>query len=193
MRAFFLYVSLGFFLLVAVSCAVRRSYPPVIQIPVGQENRQYNYSIQFRKKQLEGILVVRRMNELETRFMFTTYFGMSVFDYSFRCDSFLVNSSIEPLRNRHVEALMASDFRILFAGNGSQAVQDNPAIAEKRTQGRGFLKTRVFINGATPGNPDSVRLHHPWLKLTMNIRRMEEPSSAEEPEALPDSLIEPDL
>lgn len=194
MRMFFQCISSCLILLLLASCGTNRLYPAVIGMPAGDENRQYDYSVQFRKKKLEGFLVVRRMSESEIRFKFTTYFGMSVFDYSFRRDSFLINSCIAPLHNRHVDALMANDFRILFVGNG---VHPSPAtllpLVEKRTQGRGFLKARVSISGDTAGNPDSVRIHHPLLKLTMNLRRLENTPAVEELEEFSDSITGPDV
>lgn len=140
---------------------------------------------------MDGILLVRQVNEKEIRFLFSTYFGMSVFDYSLRGDSFFVNNCIAPLRNKHVEALMANDFRILFTGNTSDSLSNTLKPVEKRTEGRGFLKSKVTINGTSAGNPDSVRIHHPLLRLTMHISRSDDMLQEDEPEEIQDSITDP--
>lgn len=193
MRIFFQFVSIGLCLLVLSACGTQHSYPAVIQLPAGEEAGSYSYSLQFRKKRLEGILVVHRMTPAEIRFLFTTYFGMSVFDYSFRRDSFRVNSCMAPMKRKSVEALMANDFRLLFVGNGTDTATVPFLPVEKRKQGRGFLKSRLTIHRTVAGNPDSITIHHPLLGLTMRINHLADSTPEMDLEESPDSLTEPDI
>ena len=49
------------------------------------------------KHHMSGMLIVRRMPDNEIRIVASTYFGLSLFDFSLRNDQFTVNSCIEPM------------------------------------------------------------------------------------------------
>jgi len=72
------------------------------------------YQLDFMKHHMSGMLIVRRMPDNEIRIVASTYFGLSLFDFSLRNDQFTVNSCIEPMKKEKVLKLLEMDFRRLF-------------------------------------------------------------------------------
>ena len=104
---------------VQTSCSPRISgegstVPPVIELTQGEESQKYNIQLDFMKHHMSGMLIVRRMPDNEIRIVASTYFGLSLFDFSLRNDQFTVNSCIEPMKKEKVLKLLEMDFRRLF-------------------------------------------------------------------------------
>ena len=88
---------------VQTSCSPRISgegstVPPVIELTQGEESQKYNIQLDFMKHHMSGMLIVRRMPDNEIRIVASTYFGLSLFDFSLHDDQFNVNSCIEPMK-----------------------------------------------------------------------------------------------
>ena len=118
---------------VQTSCSPRISgegstVPPVIELTQGEESQKYNIQLDFMKHHMSGMLIVRRMPDNEIRIVASTYFGLSLFDFSLHDDQFNVNSCIEPMKKEKVLKLLEMDFRRLFL-NGKdvrvKATKDN--------------------------------------------------------------------
>ena len=62
------------------------------------------------KHHMSGMLIVRRMPDNEIRIVASTYFGLSLFDFSLRNDQFTVNSCIEPMKKEKVLKLLVCQF-----------------------------------------------------------------------------------
>ena len=94
---------------VQTSCSPRISgegstVPPVIELTQGEESQKYNIQLDFMKHHMSGMLIVRRMPDNEIRIVASTYFGLSLFDFSLHDDQFNVNSCIEPMKRRPCES-----------------------------------------------------------------------------------------
>ncbi|KAB6338673.1 hypothetical protein GA160_22190, partial [Bacteroides xylanisolvens] len=92
---------------VQTSCSPRISgegstVPPVIELTQGEESQKYNIQLDFMKHHMSGMLIVRRMPDNEIRIVASTYFGLSLFDFSLHDDQFNVNSCIEPMKKEKV-------------------------------------------------------------------------------------------
>ena len=113
------------------------------------------------------------MPDNEIRIVASTYFGLSLFDFSLHDDQFNVNSCIEPMKKEKVLKLLEMDFRRLFL-NGKdvrvKATKDN--ATQKRTSGKGFGKSVVYITGDTPGEPAQIKIKHPWIRLTIRLDKL---------------------
>ena len=154
---------------VQTSCSPRISgegstVPPVIELTQGEESQKYNIQLDFMKHHMSGMLI---------RIVASTYFGLSLFDFSLHDDQFNVNSCIEPMKKEKVLKLLEMDFRRLFL-NGKdvrvKATKDN--ATQKRTSGKGFGKSVDYITGNTPGDPAQIKIKHPWIRLTIRLDKL---------------------
>ena len=109
----------------------------------------------------------------EIRIVASTYFGLSLFDFSLRNDQFTVNSCIEPMKKEKVLKLLEMDFRRLFlSGKDTRVKATKDSATEKRTSGKGFGKSVVYITGNTPGDPAQIKIKHPWIRLTIRLDKL---------------------
>lgn len=65
------------------------------------------------------------MPDNEIRIVASTYFGLSLFDFSLRNDQFTVNSCIEPMKKENVLKLLEMEFRRLFLSGKDTRVKAN--------------------------------------------------------------------
>ena len=97
--------------------------------------------------------------------------------FSFFCDFleafFTVNSCIEPMKKEKVLKLLEMDFRRLFlSGKDIRVKTTKDSATEKRTSGKGFGKSVVYIIGNTPGDPAQIKIKHPWIRLTIRLDKL---------------------
>lgn len=176
----FVSLSVLFFLIVQLqtSCSPRISgegstVPPAIELTAGEGSQKYNIQLDFMKHHFSGMLIVRRMPENEIRILASTYFGLSLFDFSLRREDFLVNSCVAPMQKEKVLKLLEMDFKHLFlSGKGIRVRTSKDGAIEKRTSGKGFGKSIVSIAGETQGDPEQVRIRHPWIRLTIQLDKL---------------------
>lgn len=172
MKQGLLSVSLLVLLLLHTSCASRisegsSSLPPVIE--AGKESQKYNIQIDFMKHHFSGMLIVRRMQGDEIRILASTYFGLSLFDFSFQEKTFCINSCIEPMKKEKILKLLEMDFRNLFLNGQKMEIKKKDGNFEKRTCERGFAKSVLYISKNSTGNPSQVRIKHPWIRLVIQL------------------------
>ena len=164
---------------VQTSCSPRISgegstVPPVIELTQGEESQKYNIQLDFMKHHMSGMLIVRRMPDNEIRIVASTYFGVKAFfDFSLHDDQFNVNSCIEPMKKEKVLKLLEMDFRqfvLKWKRRPCEATKDN--ATQKRTSGKGFGKSVVYITDDTPGDPAQIKIKHPWIRLTIRLDKL---------------------
>lgn len=176
------------------SCSPRISgegglVPPAIELSAKEGSQKYNIQLDFMKHHFSGMLIVRRMPDNEIRILASTYFGLSLFDFSLCGDQFKVNSCVAPMQKDNVLKLLEMDFKQLFlkgkgvrvrttkdrsTGKSANHSTDKSAerTIEKRTSGKGFGKSIIFINGETLGDPEKVKIKHPWIRLTIQLDKL---------------------
>ena len=173
MKPSFRFVSLlAIVLLACTSCArkvseSKASLPPLIRVDT--TSQRYNLQFDFMKHHFSGLFIVRRLPNDEIRMLASTYFGLSLFDFSLHNEAFVVNSCIEPMRNEKILRLLEADFKNLFlAQNSVRTVQQRPGF-EKRIDGRGFGKSLLYLStqGAQPAQ--HIEIRHPWLRLKIQL------------------------
>ena len=70
--------------------------PPAIELTQGESSQKYNIQLDFMKHHMSGMLIVRRMPDNEIRIVASTYFGLSLFDFSLRNDQLLSTVALNP-------------------------------------------------------------------------------------------------
>ena len=126
------------------------------------------------KHHLSGMLIVRRMPNEEIRFLATTYFGLSIFDFSLQGETFKVNSCIEPMRKENILKLLENDLKNLFLSSKNIRVKKKSSTFERRISGRGFGKSVFTLSEYLNGEPEQVQIKHPWIRLTIQLNRLKE-------------------
>lgn len=96
MRQSLRYASWLLLLFILLSCSHRvtgeaTALPPILQAEA--QSQKYNLQLDFMKHHFSGMLIVRQMPDNEIRILGSTYFGLSLFDFSLHRDTFnLINS-----------------------------------------------------------------------------------------------------
>lgn len=115
-----------------------------------QRTHLFTMKIDFREKHFSGLLLVKQTGDGYYRMVFNTHFGMGVFDFEFRRDTFLVHSCMEMLRKKRILNLLEKDFRTLFfldvkpRGNTATVYYSGDASMEiNRINGRYYLKNNT--------------------------------------------------
>ena len=87
----------------------------------------FNMQIDFRKNHFSGLLLIKSLQPDVYRIVFTTHFGMSVFDLEFNKGDFRIFYCIDALNKKNVINLLENDFRTLLFLN-LETVQNFPKI-----------------------------------------------------------------
>jgi len=163
---------------IQTSCSPRVSgesstVPPAIELTKGDGSQKYNIQLDFMRHHMSGMLIVRRMPDNEIRIVASTYFGLSLFDFSLRDNKFNVNNCIEPMKKEKILKLLEMDFRRLFLSEkGIRVKTTKDSSTEKRVSGKGFGKSVIYITGHTPGAPAQIKIKHPWIRLTIRLDKL---------------------
>ena len=114
------------------------------------------------------------MPDNEIRIVASTYFGLSRFRlFLFATISLLSTVALNPCKKEKVLKLLEMDFRRLFlSGKDIHVKATKDSATEKRTSGKGFGKSVVYITGNTPGDPAQIKIKHPWIRLTIRLDKL---------------------
>lgn len=177
MRPCLQFVSLFFILFVNSSCSHKinseQSYlPPIVQ--TDSNSQKFNLQLDFMKHHFSGMLVVRRMSENEVRMLFSTYFGLSIFDFSFVGEQFKINSCIDPMKKEKVLKLLENDFKHLFLPKKDIRIKQKSPTFEKRISGKGFAKSVFLLSDFSGSQPECIQIRHPWIRLKIQLDKINE-------------------
>lgn len=199
------------FLLLACSCApsltkgcrkgepvwlAKEEIPPML--PLSDRMQKYTMTIDFMRKHFSGLLVVKQTQSGTCRILFSTHFGLSLFDLEIGRDSLQVHHCIEPLNKKKILNLLGRDFTVLSGfsfGKVNKAIPyictDSPdrkiyyvegtsikgyyrkdlpdgQVREIRI-GSGLRKTTFRSQPGTTGKPTSFRIRHTGLRLSIGL------------------------
>lgn len=146
--------------------------PPIIK--ANTASQKYNMQLDFMKHHLSGMLIVRRMPNEDIRFLATTYFGLSIFDFSLQGETFKVNSCIAPMNKEKILKLLEADLKNLFLNSKKIRVKKKNSTFEQRISGKGFGKSVSILSEYVNGEPEQVQIKHPWIRLTIQLNRLKE-------------------
>lgn len=201
-------------LLLATSCApaitkglhkegrlmvAREQLPPLLDVSSGLH--RYNMTVDIKKNHFSGLLLIKQMEQGIYRILFSTHFGLSVFDFELNGDSLQVHQCIEPLRKKRLLNLLHKDFSTLL---GLNLLKENPGIyykspdterdiAYRLTQppGKGYYRkdnlsgellriqtgrgiTKSIFCRETTGSDSmaTVRIRHPFIGLEIGVEQL---------------------
>lgn len=175
MKKFLRYVSLLALIITTVACAPRKqsvqaSLPEIIV--TDSASRKFNLQLDFMKNHFSGMLIARRMENEEVRLLFTSYFGLSIFDFSLRGDSLHVNSCIEPMRKEKILRILEHDFKQVFLPGENLRIKEKSAIFEKRISGKGLGKAVISLSEFQDGHAQRIQIKHPWIRLKIQFDKL---------------------
>lgn len=182
MKQSFLFANLILVLFLLTSCASskkteRNAAMHAVPIIRAEEHSQkYNMQLDFMKHHFSGLLVIRKLPDNEIRILASTYFGLSLFDFSLHEGEFRVNSCIEPMKKKKMLQLLEMDFKNLFLSEKNIRIKKKSSTFEKRVTGRGLGKSVFYLSQFVSGYPEQVRIRHPWLRLSIQLDKLKEPS-----------------
>lgn len=137
-------------------------------------SQKYNMQLDFMKHHFSGMLIVRELPDNEIRILASTYFGLSLFDFSLRNEEFQVNSCIEPMKKKKILQLLETDFKNLFLNGKNIRIKKKNSTFEKRVTGSGFGKSVFYLSEFVSGHPEQIKIRHPWLRLSIQLDKLKE-------------------
>ena len=137
-------------------------------------SQKYNMQLDFMKHHFSGMLIVRELPDNEIRILASTYFGLSLFDFSLRNEEFHVNSCIEPMKKKKILRLLETDFKNLFLNGKNIRIKKKNSTFEKRVTGSGFGKSVFYLSEFVSGYPEQIKIKHPWLRLSIQLDKLKE-------------------
>ena len=175
MRQSLRYASWLLLLFILLSCSHRvtgeaTALPPILQAEA--QSQKYNLQLDFMKHHFSGMLIVRQMPNNEIRILGSTYFGLSLFDFSLHRDTFIVNSCIEPMRKKKMLKILETDFKNLFLKSEKARIKKKSSTFEQRISGKGFGKTVFTLSGFVNGQAEKVQIKHPLIRLRIQLDKL---------------------
>lgn len=164
------------------SCS-KNTYPlrtgstPIVQ--VGSEVQKYNMTLDFAGKHFNGMLIAKTMDDGEIRIVAATMFGLSLFDFGIKGEDWAVYSCIEPMRKDRILKLFEKDFKLLFLENRDIKKIERKEEYTKFVTSGGISKGVIYVTHTKVDNPEKVRIKHPWLRLTIELEKMNENNASE--------------
>jgi len=158
----------------------------------------YNMQIQHKETDFSGILLIKPVENHSIRMIFTSVFGLTVFDFEFNETVFKVNRTIEQLQDKKILNLFKKDFRALFSYHLPKEFEAKVYKKEqtpvgykvKTPDGKAYFLTNekqlkriempamitsLKIDYLSYKNnlPERILISHPKLKLNMQLERVE--------------------
>ena len=132
---------------------------------------RHNLQIDTRGNHLSGMMLARPTSD-GPRVLASSYFGLTIFDFTLAADSLKVNSCIEPMRRPKVQQLLERDLRVLLIDRNRAKLKKRTAETESRKLGSGFGKSVFVVSYNADGNIEKVVVKHPWVRLQMTIEEI---------------------
>lgn len=105
---------------------------------------KYNMTIDFMRKHFSGLLLVKETDQGTYRTLFSTHFGLSLFDLEIGRDGLVVHHCIEPLNKKKMLDLFYRDFSVLF---GLNIQPENKAVVYSCTKPQTDIVYKLFLPG----------------------------------------------
>ena len=162
---------------------------------------KFNLQIDIARQHFSGLLWVKQLDNYQYRTVFTTHFGLRVFDLEFIADSLVVHYCMEPVRKEKIIRLLKNDLSRLWGekkketmvkvykdketgGEKVQVYQVSPRLfyrknqkahtLESITSGRGWRKTSWIFRDFDEGYPSKIVIRHAVWPIRLELDRLDE-------------------
>ncbi len=159
---------------------------------------KFNLQVDIAKHHFSGLLLIKQTQPSSHRMVFTTHFGMRVFDLEFTADSLCVHYCMEPVKKDKIIRLLKNDFSGLLGGMASAPrrvyadrktegkkilvyqlkpssfylVNQEKKAVEQITTGRGWNKTYWQFEAYQEGFPNHIRIRHAVWPIRFELSRL---------------------
>jgi len=134
-------------------------------IDASQQSRKFNMQFDVKKNHLSGMLISRKMPDGNVRLVATSYFGMSIFDFTL-ADTMVVNQCIDPLKRRSVLKLIERDFKPVFVDKSVLKRRKKHTNFEAYKRGHFLGKAKFDVL------KDELSIRHSLLRMSIKINEL---------------------
>ena len=159
----------------------------------------YDMQIHYKETVLSGILLIKPVENHSVRTLFTSVFGLTVFDFEFNETEFKVNHCIEILQKKKILNLFRKDFRALFSYHLPDEFESEIYKKEqtlvgykiKTPDGTAYFLTherqlkriempsmvtllKIDYQNYKNNLPERILMSHPGLRLNMQLEQIEQ-------------------
>ena len=114
----------------------------------------YNMQIQHKGTDISGILFIKPVENHSIHMVFTSIFGLTVFDFELNETEFKVNRCLEVLQEKRILNLFKKDFRALFSYHLPKAFEAE--VYEKEQIPVGYKVKTLDVKGYNYEFPDDL-------------------------------------
>jgi len=157
----------------------------------------YNMVIRHQGIDLSGILLIKPVDEHSVRMLFTSDFGLTIFDFELNETEFKIDDCFPPLQEKRILDLFRRDFRALFSYHFPEEIEAEvyekelvpTAYKIKTTDGTAYFlvqdkqlkkiempaaisSLQIDYQNYKNNLPESIFIMHPRLKLNMQLERV---------------------
>lgn len=149
--------------------------PPLIDASAGL--RKYNMTVDFMRKHFSGLLLVKETSADTCRVLFSTHFGLSLFDFEISRDTLLVHHCIAPLKKKKILHLLRQDFSILLGLTpptrrlSYRQAADTGRLQEIRF-GSGLGKTTFLVIPDSVRQEAAIQIRHTGFRLQIGLEEI---------------------
>jgi len=171
-------------------------YPIFVEADTVQS---FNMEIDYKENNFAGMLLVSKGERPNSsQLIFTSYFGMTVFDFEINSDSLVVNRCLDQMNKKMVISTLEKDLRTLFLYNVPETMKakkyqkgtltgykakanDGKAYYMVDDSARQLLKVyspacikalQIDFKQYEQGFPSSIEMEHPKIGLKMKIEKL---------------------
>lgn len=105
---------------------------------------KYNMTIDFMRKHFSGLLLIKETEKGTYRTLFSTHFGLSLFDLEIGSGGLIVHQCIEPLNKKKILDLFYRDFQVIL---GLNIQPENKALVYTCTGQKSDIVYKLFTPG----------------------------------------------
>lgn len=169
-------------------------------LPHSKKTLIYKTDIDFYKRKISGLLIIKKTDEKSYRIALTTKFGLKIFDFSLNQGNLEVVYCIDYLNKKTIISTFEDDFNLLLMQNGFNRIYtlkdveekykawvfesgkmnyyyflntENKQIEKIEQRKRNAEKISVDLYGYKDNLPGVIELEHQNIKLKMNLKRIQ--------------------